>query len=110
MTLAPYRTRGSRTRNRRPGRPGVRMGNRDGHGAPLLFKRETGNAVVGLDTTLRIMVEPQEEGQPIVVSDPDALLGAVSACEEERERVLAETADNVIRHPMFASLHENRAT
>jgi hypothetical protein len=30
--------------------------------------------------------------------------------EAERERVLAETADNVVRHPMFASLHENRAT
>ena len=57
----------------------------------MLHQCRTGTALVGLDVSLSILIEPQERGRPVVVTDTEALIRPIDSCEAERERVLAAT-------------------
>jgi hypothetical protein len=61
-------------------------------GPAMLHSYQTGYARVSLNPALRILIEPLEDGRPIVVTDPDALTRAIADCELERELTLAATA------------------
>jgi hypothetical protein len=65
----------------------------------MLHQCRTGTALVGLDASLRILIEPQERGRPVVVTDTEALIRAIDSCEAERERVLAATEAGLAEQP-----------
>ena len=65
----------------------------------MLHRCRTGTALVGLDASLRILIEPQERGRPVVVTNTEALIRAIDSCEAARERVLAATEAGLAEQP-----------